>query len=215
MIGWLAFGAVLGFGLVRIGWGYARPAKAPLLLSARELAFVAAAADATFPAGGALPPSGSDAGVAAYADRWLAVVQPRMRLLIRLLFFLVEHATLFFPAPGRLGFRRFTSLSAEQQAAALEGWRTSRFRARRLVFESLRAIVAMAYLAHPPLLRQLGLAPRRIESPVCEADLLFPPIGAGPEAIRWTREDLDPAGRSAEPLTADAPIDPRFAEPAP
>ncbi|MEE2679188.1 MAG: hypothetical protein VX546_11470 [Myxococcota bacterium] len=97
-----------------------------------------------------------------HTDRWLVRVEPRVRLLMRLLFFLVEHATLFFPAPGWGGWRRFSSLRPEQREAALEGWRTSRLGPRRLVFQALRSIVAMGYLSYPPVLRELGIAPRSI-----------------------------------------------------
>jgi len=214
MSAWLLLGVLAGIAWLRIGWGYPRPAREWLVLAPREIAFIQAAASATFPPGGAIPPSGADADVPAYTDRWLRRLPTRTRRLIRLLFFLVEHATLVIPAPGWRGFRRFSSLLPGQQAAVLEGWRTSRFRARRLVFASLRAIVTMGYFAHPPVLRRLGLAPRAIRTPVCEADLLFPPIGRGREAITHTRADLA-RPRETTPLDATTPIDPRYAEPAP
>jgi hypothetical protein len=129
---------------------------------------------------------------------------------MRLLFFLVEHATLVFPAPGPTGWRRFSALSAGQRVAALEGWRTSRLFPRRLVFNSLRAILTMGYFAHPPVLRALGLAPFAIESPVREADLLYPRVGARPETIPYRREDVVPPGPQP-PLDPDGPVDPRYA----
>jgi hypothetical protein len=214
MIGWLLFGAAAGYALVRIFWGYPRPSRPPTVLSRRELALIDAAAEATFPPGGALAPSGSDADVASYTDRWLSAVHPRIRLLMRLLFFLVEHGTVFFPAPAPRGFRRFSALSLEQRMAALDAWRGSRLLPRRIVFASLRAILAMGYFADPAVLRQLGLAPRAFESPVCEADLLYPPIGAGPEAISYTRADLTPRGE-ATPLDVEGPLHPDYAESAP
>jgi choline dehydrogenase-like flavoprotein len=162
MIGWLALGAALGWAWVRVFAGHPSPGVTLRVLSRREVALLDAAGAATFPAGGAIPPSGAEAGIASYVDRWLASVNPRMRRLMRLLFFLVEHATLFLPAPGRGGFRRFTSLRPEQQVAVLEGWRTSQWPARRLVFHSLRAILTMGFFAHPPVLRQLGLEPRKV-----------------------------------------------------
>ena len=60
------------------------------------------------------------------------------------------------------------------------------------MFTSLRAILTMGYFAHPEVLRRLGLAPRRVDPPVTEVDLLYPPIGAPPGAIRHTRADLTP-----------------------
>jgi hypothetical protein len=95
--------------------------------------------------------------------------------------------------------------------AALEGWRTSRLYLRRLVFMSLRAILSMGYLAHPRVLRQLRQAPLDFETPVCEADLLFPPIGRGPEAIRYSSADLTPPS-DGTPLSLDGPLHPRYAE---
>jgi hypothetical protein len=102
---------------------------------------------------------------------------PRLRFLMHLLFFLLEHATLFFPAPGRAGRRRFSSLALEQRTASLEAWRTSRLYPRRLVFSSLRAILTMGYFAHPSVLRQLGLAPYAVRTPIRD-DLWYPRIGA-------------------------------------
>jgi hypothetical protein len=211
MLLWLLLAAALGYGLVRVFWGHPRPQGSHAVLARRELAFLRAAANATFPPGGAIPTSGEDADLVSYTDRWLVMVQPRQRLLIRLLFFLVEHATLFFPAPGPRGWRRFSSLGHAQQMAVLDGWRTSRFFPRRLVFMSLRAIVTMGYLAHPAVLRQLGLAPLDLETPVCEADLLFPPIGRGPAAIRYSRADLTPPSEG-RPVDPEGALHPRYAE---
>ena len=212
MLGWIVLAVAAAWGLARVFAGYPRPAAACRVLAPREVALLDAAAQATFPPGGAIPPSGRDADVPSYTDRWLEVLHPRMRLLMRLLFFLVEHATLFFPAPGPRGWRRFSSLSPEQQVVALEGWRSSRLFPRRLVFASLRAILTMGYFAHPPVLRQLGLAPLAIETPVCEADLLYPPIGRGPDAIAHGLSDLTPPSEGV-PLDPDGPLHPGFAEP--
>jgi hypothetical protein len=211
MLGWILLAAAAGYALARTCAGYPRPARPLAVLAPREAAFLDAAAEATFPPGGAIAASGRAAGVALYTDRWLTRVDRRMRRLMRMLFFLVEHATLFFPAPGSRGWRRFSSLAPAQQAAALEGWRTSRFAARRLVFASLRAILTMGYFAHPPVLRELGLAPRAIETPVCEADLLFPPVGRPPQEIAYGFSDLGPPS-DGRPLGPDTPLHPRWAE---
>ncbi len=211
MLAWLLSSAALGYGLLRVWAGYPRPERAYAVLAPREVALLSAAGNATFPAGGELSPSADDAELAEYTDRWLTVLPPRMRLLMRFLLFLIEHATLFLPAPGLRGWRRFSSLPAEHQAAVLEGWRTSRFYPRRLVFMSLRAILSMGYLAHPRVLRRLRLAPLDFETPVCEADLLYPPIGRGPEAIRYSSADLTPPS-DGTPLSLDGPLHPRYAE---
>lgn len=211
MLIWLALLAAAAYGLWRVFGGHPRPARPPATLSRREIAFLAAAADALYPAGGAVPPSGTEAGVPSHADRYVGAVDPRTRLLMRLLFFLVEHATVFFPAPAPLGRRRFSALSHDQRVAVLEGWRASRYFPRRLVFTSLRAILTMGYFADPAVLRELGLAPRAIDSPLVEADLLYPRVGQGRETIPWTEADLTPP-RVPAPLGPEGPLHPDYAE---
>ncbi len=180
-------------------------------LSRREYAFVEAAADVMFPRGGALEPSGSDAGVARYMDSFVASQPRRLRVLIHLLFFLCEYAAVFFPLGGRAGFRPFTWLSPEARVRYLDSWRTSSWAPRRLVFTSLRAIVTLGYLADPAVLRALGLAPKAIESPACEADLLWPRVGERRDQLPYRREHLtDPS--TGLPLALDAPLHPDYAE---
>ena len=182
----LLLAAALIWAIRRLFFGYP-PAQPARVLSAREQALVRAAGDAMFPRGGALPPSGSQAGVPGYVDRYVASVPPGIRRLMRMLFLLVEQATLFFPAPAPRGRRRFTSLSAAQQEAVLEGWRTSGLYPRRLAFTSLRAILTMGYLADPAVLRRLNLAPFDVTPPVLDADLLYPPAGSARTACRSRR----------------------------
>ena len=205
--------------LLALAWrafgGYPRPAPPLTRLARREVAFVAAAAEALFPAGGAVPPSGLDAGVPAWTDRWLGALPPPTRLLVRCLFALVEHATLVFPARGWDGWRRFSALDAERRGAVLESWRTSRFFARRLVFTSLRAIVTQAYFADPAVLRALRLAPYAIDAPVTAADALYPPIGRPSSATRFAPEQVTVHGPldrppAEEPLDLDGPLHPGY-----
>lgn len=206
--------AAAAYAVARIFFGYRPPARALDVLAPREAAFLDAAAGALFPAGGAVPPSGSEAGVAAYADRWVGAVPRHIRILVRMLFFLVEHATVFFPAPGGLfggGMKRFSALSSEQRVAVLDGWHRSRLFPRRIVFTSLRAIVTMGYFSDPGVLRALRLAPYDFPSPVSEADLLYPRIGASPDTIRWTRADLWTS--DGTPLDLDGPVHPAYAAP--
>lgn len=199
----LACVGLLWVGL-RVFAGYPRVADARLL-AARELACLDAAGEALFPPGGPIEASGADARVSRYVDRLVAASQPRTRLLMRLLFFLVEHATLIFPAPGGLaGLRRFSSLDLDQRVAALEAWRTSRLFPRRLVFTSLRALLTLGYFAHPPVLAALRLGPFAIESPIGTADTLYPRIGAHPDSISYGVADVS-AAPQVGPLGADAP----------
>ena len=186
------------------------PAADLQVLSRREYEFVEAAAEAMFPRGGALEPSGRDAGVARYVDGFVASQPRRLRVLIHLLVFLCEHAAVF-RLGGRGGFRPFTRLSPKARVRYLDAWRTSSWAPRRLVFTSLRAIVTLGYLADPAVLRALGLAPKAIESPVCEADLLWPRVGERRDQIPYRREDLtDPS--AGLPLPLDAALHTDYAE---
>lgn len=197
------------WGIRRLFFGYPPLPGPTRVLAAREWALVSAAGDAMFPRGGAIPPSASQAGVPAYVDRYVASVPARVRLLMRMLFLLVEQATLLFPAPGGGGRRRFSRLSVEQQQAVLEGWRTSRLFPRRLVFTSLRAILSMGYLADPVVLNRLELAPWDLTSPVLEPDLLYPPVGQPRSAIRHSPADRTPPS-DGTPLALDAPVHPDY-----
>jgi hypothetical protein len=210
---WLAILLLLlllvALGAYRFLAGYARPPIPLVALAAREHATIAAAAMASYPRGGAIAPSGLEAGIPAHVDRFVAAQPPATRLLMRLLFVLVEHATLLFPAPGAGGFRRFSALGEEQQVGYLTGWQRSALLPRRLVFVSLRAILTMGYFADPAVLRALGLAPRAIVTPVCRADLLWPRIGALPATIRYRPEDVRPAAPGA-PLGEEGPLHPAY-----
>jgi hypothetical protein len=209
----LAIAAILlAWALVRIFGGYPAAAQPAQALRRRELALLAAVSDALFPPGGVVPESGREADVAGYVDRLVAASQARQRVLMRALFFLFEHATLFFPGPGGLrGFRRFSAQDAAQRAVVLERWRTSRLFPRRLVFTSLRALCTLGYFASPSVLRTLRLAPFAIDTPVCEADLWYPPIGASRTSLRRTRADLTPPSDGV-PLALDAPLAAGYAE---
>ena len=90
----------------------------------------------------------------------------------------------------------------------LRGWSESRFFLRRLVFTALRAVLTMGYLGHPIAMRFLHLAPLDFQSPVCEADLLYPRIGEHPDTIRWTEADLSVS--DGTPLAADGPAHPKY-----
>jgi hypothetical protein len=212
----LASGVLLGLAWRAFG-GYPRPGAKLARLSRREAAFVAAAAEALFPRGGAIAPSGLDAGVPAWCDRWLDALPAGTRRLVRALFVLVEHATLVFPAPGFDGWRRFSALDAERRGAVLEGWRKSRFFPRRLVFTSLRAIVTQGYFADAAVLRSLSLAPRAIATPVHAADALYPPIGRPKSAIRFAPGQIEVHGPldrppAGEPLGPHGPLHPDYRE---
>ena len=195
----------------RIFFAYPKPRDRYQVIAAREAAFLDAVAETTFPAGGSIPISGRDADTTARLDGMLTALPARQRGLIRALFLLVEQATLFFPAPGAGGFRRFSALRAEQRAAVLRGWLESRFFVRQLVFGALRALLTMAYLEHPGVARHLGLAHYDLESPICEADRLYPPIGKRPEENPLRTADLT-SPSAGVPINLDGPLHPHYGD---
>ncbi len=205
---------VLAFAIKRAAVGYPDPGRPYRALSRAEVAFISSAAEAMYPPGGTIPSSGLDADLPNYIDRLMMASRPRIRWLMHLLFLLMEHATLIFPAPGRGGARRYSALEAEQRVAILDGWAESSLFVRRVVFTSLRAVLTLGYFAHPPVLRTLGLAPPAIDSPICEADLLYPRIGEHPDSIQKTRSDLTPPSEGI-PLASDRPLHDAFAESSP
>ncbi len=208
---------VLALSLVvrRVFLGYPSPTKKFRVLAAREVAFIDSAAEVMFPADGAIPFSGVDADIPSYADRFLSALEPRIRWQIRALFALFEHVTVLFPAPGWTGMRRFSSLSFEQRELVLRGWSQSPRFLRQIVFTALRAVLTMGYLGHPVVMRHLRVAPYAIEVPVCEADLLYPAVGAHPDQIPYTRDDLT-APSDGTPIDIEGPLHPDFARlPAP
>ena len=180
MLFWIAAALCVGAIWLRFFAGY-EPAPAGIrALGAHEYATVRAVGLVTFPPGGAVEPGADEAGVPAYVDRYVAAQPPAQRTLMRLLFFLVEHATVFFPPAGPAGMRRFTRLDASRQAQYLDGWGRSRLFPRRLVFSSLRAIVTMGFLADPGVRSRLELEPIAVTRAPSPADDLWPPLdGAG------------------------------------
>jgi hypothetical protein len=211
MITGLLVALVLGFIISRVALGYPALGRRYRKLARGEIAFISSTAEAMFPDGGAIPVSGSDADIPRYLERFMMAADPKTRLAIHLLIFLVEHATLVFPAPGRRGMRRFSSLDVDQRIASLDGWEKSSLFARRLVFTSLRALWTMGYFAHPRVVLSLRLAPLAIDSPIREADLLYPRIGKHPDSICITDADLTPPSR-AEPLEVHGRLHPAYSE---
>ncbi len=214
MIGWLVVIALLASAAHRLWLGYPRPARAYERLAAREVHFLEAAADALFPSGGAMPISGREAELPRWVDDFLAVLPGGKRTQIRLLFLFFEQATLFFPAPGPLhkrGWRRFSALDAAQRSDVMRAWSRSSLYLRRLVFTALRAVLTMGYLGHPTTLRHLRLAPYRIESPITEADVLYPRIGQHPDDNPLTPSDIT-APSDGVPIDLDGPLHPDYEE---
>ena len=209
--GWLVLAAVLVYAILRLTSGYSDFRGRFDHIAAREAAFLDAVAEVMFPVGGAIPLSGVEANLPRYVDGYLSILHGRQRLQIRLLLLFFEQATIFFPAPGRLGFRRFSALDLDQRLAVLRAWSQSRFFLRRLLFTALRAVLVLGYLGHPDALRHLRLAPYEVASPVCEADLLYPPIGKRPEDNPLGVADLTPPS-DGTPIDLEGPLHADYAE---
>lgn len=199
------------YAVARLAWGYAAPPRRMRFLWRNELAFIEAAGETVFPPGGAIPPSSRDADFPGYLERYLAAADPSMRILMRALFLFMEQAPILFPAPGAGGRRRFSALDAVQRRAYLHAWSESRIFLLYLSFTSLRALLGMAYFAHPPVLRQLGLAPFAIDVPVIPTDLLYPAVGQPASSIRVTAAELT-TERERAPLALDGPLATGFEE---
>ena len=145
----------LGAAAVRgvfLGYPEERLAKSAFL-SKKEQAILAALADAFFPPGGAIPLSGTDAGLVEYFDDYARQMPPGQGTLIRLLLAFLEHAPWAFgPKHGR-----FSSLSLEDRIAVLDRMRTSPIYFRRISFLSMRTMLSMGYLAHPEVASRIGM----------------------------------------------------------
>jgi hypothetical protein len=207
---WLLLAGSTLYSVWRLFLGYPRRTGL-VVLASREAAFLDAAGDAIFPPGGAVPQSGRDADIPGYADAFLASLPAHLRLQVRAMFMLFEQATILFPAPRPGGRRRFSALSAEQRVIVLERWSSSSLFVRRLAFTALRAVVTMGYLGHSGVLRELNLAPRAISTPICEADLLYPAVGALPSTITLRASDLTPPS-DGTPLEPFGPVHADYAD---
>ena len=175
---------------LRLFWGYPRPERDFQVLAPRDVAFLDAAADVFFPGGEGMPLSGLEADLPGYADAYLSELPVQKRRLILALFTLFEQSPLIWPARGLGAFRRFSSLDKEQRVKVMEGWAESRLFLWRTAFSALKAVLILGYLGRPESLSSLGFSRWSFESPVLEADLLYPPIGESRDKIPYTREDL-------------------------
>ena len=145
---------VLLFG--RLFWRYPKPRRKLEQLRPWSFAFVSAAGETLFPAGGAVPVSANDADVPGYMDEWFGVLPRQQRGLLKLLFLLLEQG----PLVTGLHLRRFSGLPPEIRAAVLAKWEKSRFYYKRMLVTSLRTIFSLAYLDHPKVHEALGIDDR-------------------------------------------------------
>ncbi len=144
--GGLAVGAALALvGVAQL------PASAPgrLALSERESEIVAAVAEVLFP-GAPFPISGVDAGVVAEVDRIVDDCIPEVgATLFRYLLRALEWGTL--AARGV----RFSDLDLETRREVLEVWHQPNLLPRKIAWDAMRMILAMAYFSHPEVLAHM------------------------------------------------------------
>ncbi len=145
--------AALAFVVWRGFLGYPPKNSNYQYLSAAEAAFLDAANEVIFPAGGAIEASYIDAQVTQYTNDYLGWHTRRNRLLMHALFYLLEHATLLF-VPS---LQRMSSLPLAAREKYMKSWESSDIYLKRLVFTSLRSILTMAYCAHPTVEKQMGI----------------------------------------------------------
>lgn len=120
------------------------------VLTITEHRVVRALADLYFP-GIHLPLSGSQAGVPEEVDRILAeVMDPLRASAFRYVLRALEWGTL----AGR--GQRFTALDAATQHEVLATWSTPAPVPRRVAGDSLKAVLGMAYFAHPDVRAAMG-----------------------------------------------------------
>lgn len=156
----LASLGAIGLGLLLRGLlaGYP-PARPGVTLGAKQQAVIAACAETMFPSREFMPLTGAEAGVVSYLDRHVASLPGDKAFQIRLLFVFVEHSPWIFGLGGRWPAPRFTRLTDARRLAFLQEMATSRIYFRRLCFLSLRALLCMAYVAHPAIAARVGSAP--------------------------------------------------------
>lgn len=150
---------------LRLVVGYPAPGRELRGLSRANWAFVVAAGDTLFPAGGAIPPSSADVDVPGYLDGWMAELPARQQTMITLLFLVIEQGTLFL-GPGLNGkLQRFSGLSPEERTAYLHRIEQNPLFLVRALLAALRTIFSFAYLDREPVQEALGIAPPPCEWP--------------------------------------------------
>jgi hypothetical protein len=132
---------------------YPPPNLTDSTLNRMEQTLIAAVGDAFFPAVGPFPRSGREADVLGYFDAYLRRCRSTERALLHLLMVFTELSPVLF-GPRHVPFTR---LSPPEQEEFLRGAFHSSIYFRRVGFTSLRALMTMAYLAHPDIARHIGV----------------------------------------------------------
>jgi hypothetical protein len=129
---------------------------------------VRAASQGLFPENDLGAPDWRDTEMVRRTLAYIEELPPTQRRMLVFLFVFVELAApLLLLTP-----RRFSKLSPEQRAAAVRGWRKSRFYLLRLLGDALKASTTMMYMSHPRVVAHIE------EYRICEhsADALDYPL---------------------------------------
>lgn len=121
-----------------------------MVLSAAEVAIVAAVARTMFPAG-AMPLDGVEAGVVGEVDRLMAeYLAPVHAAGFRYLLRTLEWGT--FAARGT----RFSQLGDADRTEVLHAWASPGILPRRVASDALKMVMGMAYFRNPAVLSHVG-----------------------------------------------------------
>jgi hypothetical protein len=148
----LVSGVAAGGLLAAGGWvRWARkPAEGALVLSAPEIEVVEAATRVLFPPG-VFPIAGGDGKTAPEVDRILAeVIDPRAVAPFRTMLGALEWGTLISRGS------RFSELTPDEAKHVLDVWGSENPFPRRVAFDSLQAVIGMAFLRRPEVLKEIG-----------------------------------------------------------
>ncbi|WP_374591222.1 hypothetical protein [Aquabacterium sp.] len=128
----------------------------PPRFSDHESTVLRALAAVLLPVGGPIALSHADVDVLAFAQRFVADAPPHARWLMKGTLHLLERLGWLWCQPVP---RRFTRLSAAQQARVIDGWRTSRLPTLRSALQVVSLLVLVPFYQDPRVLRALGVGP--------------------------------------------------------
>jgi len=123
-------------------------------LTSLEKEIVALAADNTFPKGGPIPISGTEAGVPEYFEKYVKRLPPDKQRLIHLMLHFVETVPLIFGPEHTL----FSLATPENREKALN-FCDKDWYFHRIGLQSLRVLLTMGYMANEDVQKAIGCVP--------------------------------------------------------
>lgn len=123
-------------------------------LTAQEKEILVLAADATFPKGGAMNMSGTEAGVPEHFENYFRRLPPDKQKLIHLMLHFVEAIPLIFGPKHTL----FTLMDEKNREKSLDFADKSLY-FHRIALQSLRILLTMGYMANADVQKAVGCVP--------------------------------------------------------